>query len=585
VTRQAVTETTYTALFPFCGLGAGALGFLDARVRAFGEDARFVSVGGIDNDPEACKDFVMLTKSPALCADIKTLTVEQLHGLCPNVPDVVFLSAPCKGSSKLISDAKASEPKYAEMNRLAEVWIDLMLRAWPTLPRLVLFENVPNLTTRAKAMLGRVKKMLRAAGYLLHDGYHECGELGGLAQRRRRWLMVARHATRVPPLLYQPPKKRVRACGEVLGPLPMPNHPDGGPMHVMPRISWLNWVRLALIPAGGDWRDLPGVVPAGKERRSVFKRHEVIDWEATCGTVGGPGSNGVANVADPRIAPKVSANAHHNKYAVTDWEKPAKTVTGATRPGSGSPNVADPRAASEEWFNGAYGVIAWNETAGTVTGGAAPSRGRFAVADPRLVPEKAPFDKAYGVVAWEQPARTIAGGSDVGQGAYAVADVRVKCRPRAGSYGVIPWHEAAKTVTGSACVDNGAFAVADPRTPECPVMIIRDVKKAPSEVPVIIAADGTWHRPLTTLELAVLQGMPWRIDGKPLKLAGHNVSAWRERIGNAVPPPAARAIAETMLVNLAAAETQSFTLSGDGAVWVTPVPRAYRDRTHPVRLD
>lgn len=571
------TELTYTALFPFCGLGAGARGFVDARVRVFDRDVRFTSVGGIDNNPEACKDFVLLTKSPALCVDIRELTVARLLEFCPIAPDVVFLSAPCKGSSKLISDAKAAQPKYAEMNRLAEIWIELMLRAWPTLPRLVLFENVPNLTTRAKEMLKRVKKLLKGAGYLLHDGFHECGELGGLAQRRKRWLMVARHAQRVPPLLYQPPKKRVRACGEVLGPLPMPNHPDGGPMHVMPRISWLNWVRLALIPAGGDWRDLPGVVPAGKERREFFKRHEVLDWTRTCGTVGGPGSNGVENVADPRVP-----HAFRGGYRVQPWDDAARTVVGEASVTNGA-SIADPRVTSEEWFNGAYGVSRWTDPAATVTSGAAPSRGRFAIADPRLVPEKAPFDKAYGVLAWEAPARTVAGGSDVGQGAYAVADVRVKCTPRAGAYGVIPWQEAAKTVTGSACIDNGAFAVADPRTPELPVMIIRDVKKAPSEVPIIVAADGTWHRPLTTLELAVLQGLPWMLDGKPLKLAGSNVSAWRERIGNAVPPPAACAIAETMLVNLAAAETQSFALSSDGAVWVKPIPRALRRTDGPVR--
>jgi site-specific DNA-cytosine methylase len=119
------------------------------------------------------------------------------------------------------------------------------------------------------------------------------------------------------------------------------------------------------------------------------------------------------------------------------------------------------------------------------------------------------------------------------------------------------WDDAAKTITGSARFDNGTFAVADPRKP-------------PERLPLIVAADGTWHRPLTTLELAALQGFPTIIDGKPLVLSGSSQSAWRERIGNAVPPPTAQAIAEQMLVTLAQADLEAFTLSTSGAVWVEP---------------
>lgn len=61
---------------------------------------------------------------------------------------------------------------------------------------------------------------------------------------------------------------------------------------------------------------------------------------------------------------------------------------------------------------------------------------------------------------------------------------------------------------------------------------------------MIRALDGTWHRPFTTLELAALQGM---VDlEETLELHGTSDSAWRERIGNAVPPPAAQAIAGVM---------------------------------------
>lgn len=61
---------------------------------------------------------------------------------------------------------------------------------------------------------------------------------------------------------------------------------------------------------------------------------------------------------------------------------------------------------------------------------------------------------------------------------------------------------------------------------------------------MIIAPDGTWHRPFTTLELAALQGL---VDpGEWLELEGTSDTAWRERIGNAVPPPAASAVASVI---------------------------------------
>lgn len=702
MSAAAPTERVYRVLFPFCGIGGGALGFISpgARTRIFGKDVRCESIGGIDNDPAVCKAFVYLTKSPALCADISTLTVARLVDFAgERAPDGVFLSAPCKGSSKLIPDAKALEPKYVKLNALAENWIDLMLAAWGDRPpKFVLFENVPNVTTRAKAMIGRIKSKLRKAGYAIHDGYHDCGELGGLGQRRKRWLMVARHAAQVPPLLYQPPTKRVRGCGEVIGPLPMPGDPAGGKMHKMPRISFLNWVRLALIPAGGDWRDLPNVLVDGQKRREKFKRHEVADWAKPTGTVGGSGSNGVTNVADPRpttewfngcyevldwlqpsraviggrsngalyvadprVAPeyllKPSPGRHVHKYAVGAWEAPARTVISKTQPGSGGPAVADPRvphafsgdprlaakafplgygvtswnapswtitsggriaqgsfavadprvvvtfsangapegqSVAARWFHHVLRVVPWTEPSGTVTGALGPTNGAACVADPRwqrLLPQRMPYDKAYGVLGWGDPAHTIAAGSDVGQGAYAIADGRLSwlealdavggrvalgCTPHAGAYGVLPWTEAAKTITASACHDNGAFAVVDPRWPDVPLFVVHDVTKAPSEVPVIIAADGTWHRPFTTLELAVLQGLPSEVDGQPLELPGSNATAWREWIGNVVPPPAAAAIATRMLVNLASADEGAFVLAPDGEVWVRPDRNARR---------
>lgn len=502
---------TSTALFPFCGLGAGALGFLQA-VSEDGPVHGFRSLGGIDLDAEACRDFETLTSSPALCADVWHLSPADVRrAFGERRPDVVFLSPPCKGASGLLSAEKARSEKYVQMNGLALAWVRLMLAAWPERPPLVLLENVPRLPTRAPEVIAQVRALLQGAGYAIAEGYHDCGELGGLAQHRRRYLLVARHERTVPALLYQPPRLRVRGCGEVLEQLPLPGDPAAGQLHALPRISWLNWVRLALIPAGGDWRDLEGVLAEGQARREQWARYGVADWREPVGTVAGSGSNGCFGVSDPRVQ-----RAYDHGYAVLRWDQAAWTIAGKSSVGCGAYAVADPRLGYDT-RRGTGRVTGWGEPVPTVTG----QSGR-------------PGHCSGGIV----------------------ADPRLSCEPRAGAYGVLRWDAPAGTVTGAAGIDNGSFAVADPRLPP------------PSPV-VIVAADGTWHRPLTLLELAALQGLPATVHGAPLTLAGKSRARWAERIGNAVPVGTARAIAGQMLRTLSAAVDGSLHLSSS-AIWVQP---------------
>lgn len=52
--------------------------------------------------------------------------------------------------------------------------------------------------------------------YVCSETTHDCGELGGLAQSRQRFLMVAHKTTKVPGFLYESPKRNLRRVSEIL---------------------------------------------------------------------------------------------------------------------------------------------------------------------------------------------------------------------------------------------------------------------------------------------------------------------------------------------------------------------------------
>jgi site-specific DNA-cytosine methylase len=574
----------FRVLHFFCGLGGKALGFQASSATHAGVTATFETIGGIDFNELACRDFTRLTGAPALCANVHTMEPADLLAFAgPDAPDVVAMSPPCKGLSGLLSEKKAAEPKYQEMNTLMLRALMLIASTWDRPPPIIFVENVPRMSSRGAEVVRKSSAILEHAGYAINIGTHDCGEIGGLAQHRVRWFLAARHRAQVPQVVYQPRKQRVRACGEVLGRLPMPGDiAAAGPMHAVPDLHWCNWLRLAEIPAGGDWRDIPGgssstfghvdrVTPIGTVTRSPAPssgggavadprtafgdnanrhRHKyaVRAWEqssftiTSTSTVGG----GAPSVADPRIALPFKAGRHWNKYAVAAWDHPAPVIIGALQVGSGAPSVADPRVPR----NDDLGVIGWSEPSGAITGDARPRKGRFAVADPRFSEgKKKNWQRVAGVIAWDKPIDTVTSGAGIHAGAFQVADPRIVSQPR---YVIMTLEQA---------------RAAD-----------FDPKKPVPFIPVIIAADGTWHRPLTTLELGVLQALPWIVNGEPLVLAvregarsGH--TRWREAIGNAVPPDAAQSVGDQLLEALVIAALGSFALSNND-IWVAPSAEA-----------
>ncbi|WP_316979983.1 DNA cytosine methyltransferase [Shumkonia mesophila] len=586
----------------FCGIGGGAAGFNLAHARVGTMEGRFRCLGGVDSDPSAVRDFDRLAGVPGTRLDLfdrdqyvawhghkppegwREATPEDIRRAAGNErPHIVFTSPPCKGFSGLLSESRSASAKYQALNRLTVRGLFLMFEAWADdPPEFVLMENVPRIATRGAPLLDVIGRMFDHYGYAWADGTHDCGELGGLAQSRKRFLRVARHRVKVPPFLYQPEKKRLRSVGEVLGALPLPGDAAAGPMHSVPRLTWKTWVRLAFVEAGSDWRSLNRLaVEDGVLRdylivpdinREGSGNYGVCRWDESCGTISGDArpSKGRYSVADPR---RPDDRAAFGQYGVRPWDGVGPAVTGKAAPGSGPFTVADPRHHGPEKFNNIYRIVPWNRQAATVTGAGGKAQ---CVADPRCDWHPAASRNKYRIVEWNKATGCVIGSRAPCEGAACVADPRPGIDHSdghyvtGGHYGVVPWDGQSGAVTAHAKHDRGHFSVADPRGAfggYPPAMVLPEANE--QLTCVIRALDGTWHRPFTTLELAALQDLVDPGDFRPLDGASH--TAWREHVGNAVPRAAAQAIGGVIGTALLLAWAgQTFTL-GMTPIWVRQV--------------
>lgn len=721
----ATAEVEFRHYHFFCGLGGGGKGFNKGTARVGNLKGKWRCIGGVDSDQAAIRDFTRATGVQGTVIDL--FSREQyraFHGREPppgwreattddirasaggERPHAVFLSAPCKGFSGLLPEASSITDKYQALNALTLRGVWLMLETWKDdPPELIIFENVPRIMKRGRKLLDQIIALLRAYGYAVRETAHDCGVIGGLGQSRKRFLMVARHEAKVPPFLYEPEKRRLRGVGEVIGKLPRPGDPVGGPMHRMPALQWKTWVRLAFVEAGSDWRSLNklavedgvlrdfGILPDVEWQAGVLGVHR---WTDSTGVVAGRSTptNGAFAVADPNpknfpedrsgllgvgtweepaslvrgqrspqqgrfsvADPRVDGHAKSVQLGVRKWDQTAACVKGDVSVGTGPYAVSDPRVEGKPRFNNTFRIVPWaasapavagpggpagglavadprpperddykqtkyrvtglDEASGAVIGASTTGNGAYAVADPALNWGENAHGSKLAVQGWEEPARTVtssrilAGGGAVADprpgygdgahqnllavtdwedpaktvtsskhpagGALSVADPRPvglnanrEHYKSGGHYGVVPWEGTGYAVPGYAKYDRGHWSVADPRETEAEPLI--ELPRPEDRlVAVIRALDNTWHRPFTTLELAALQSLvdPDEVEG--FKLDGNSDSAWRERIGNAVPPDAAAEIASVMATTLLLAMTgQTFMLSSQ-PIWVRDI--------------
>lgn len=583
----------FTVLHLFSGSGGGALGF---------KRAGFRSLGSIDLDPVACRDLERLTGERAICADLLAMDPADLRGHISECPDVVFTSPPCKGFSGCLPEGQSITDKYRAFNSLALHGVWLCLEAWgERRPKLIVLENVPRIKTRGREWLTHLCALLHHYGYSVDMRTHNCGEIGGLAQNRERFLLVARQREACMDYLREPPAKRVRTVGEALFHLPSPAANHGDRLHRLPGLSAMNQLRLAAIRKGKDWRDLPAEIRIGKSGSSK-SRHAgklgVEDHEAQAHTVIGRGSRPGStwcSVTDPRIGFGVdpttakpgswAAAGRPDAYGVQDPAKPGTTVRARSEVQTSRRSIADPRIVDPKLTprkarqNGGFEVNADDRRPRAAHRRRADHRVRAGIADPRLTCE--PRSGAYGMLNADEVGPTIIGYHKHDRAPASVADPRLTHAPRRGSFGLLDNNEPAPVIRGRHTVRQAPAALVDWRG--WPVATHELVEEAGSLVLygpeldlistrprrdiVIRAPDGTWHRPMTTRELACLQSFPDDFVFEGSDSSSKTQPGIREHIGNAVPPDAAEAIAVECMVALMSSADGGYHLS-NGNIWV-----------------
>lgn len=620
----AITKTL-TALIMFCGSGGLSIGY----------DRAGFDTTGIDYDPRACEDHRNVGKT--IQADILAMGPGDLQALYPECPDVYGSSSPCIGFSGCLPEATSKTAKYQGFNSLALHGIQLGLEAWKgaktgrKVPGLIILENVPRIQSRGKDLLRHMIGLLHAEGYAVEMSTHCCGELGkGVAQKRRRFLMVARHMPTVMDFLRKPPQYKPLAIKEVLWQLPVPR-PGGKGSHSLPALAALNHLRLACIPAGGDWRDLPSEVllypcesgeleaVTGIRWEHCAGRHAgklgVLDWSLPARTIIGKARvcNTWNAVADPRVGWNPDLHGGRpDSYGVADPDAPSPTVRGKALIQNSKSSIPDPRVgvdlpARKKRQNGGFGVESSGQPAHAVIAEGTVRNTRASVADPRLTCK--PRKGAYGVTGADEASATIVGHHAHDNGPASVADPRLDHAPRRGSHGVLAADQPADTIRGLHTVRQAPGSVQDPRlaktakakhvalqvrydergwpVPTHELVRLDDgrlvlygpaidfASKRPRTDIVIRSVDGTNHRPMTDDELKLLQGFPLDFvfcgpsSCSKTKAGELPRTGRRKRIGNAVPPPTAEAIARECMATLVASAHGGFRLAS-GLVWVSP---------------
>lgn len=246
-----------TAIEGFCGAGGLSLG-----LRQAGFDVR----AAFDFDETAVATYRANFGNHVHQLDAYRITGAELldlAGLKPGELDLYAGGPPCPGFSLQRRRVPGEEwdPRNVLTLHHARIGAEM-------LPRVVLFENVPALLgPRNDGYIERIQSILfryRMSTYVLDAWDH-----GAPQRRRRAVIFFVREDIEGDPIIEQVARRLTVA--DAIGDLPEP--PDDGsehrdfPHHATNGLSNLNRVRLAHVPLGGSWIDLPPELQLDCHRR------------------------------------------------------------------------------------------------------------------------------------------------------------------------------------------------------------------------------------------------------------------------------------------------------------------------------
>jgi len=230
----------------FSGAGGLSLGLVSAG---------FDVVAAVDNWQLAVDTYTKNFSHAAVCRDIGDLSGVELCkivGMKPGDIDVVAGGPPCQGFSvQRIGD------DFDDRNGLV---LDFARMVIEMQPRAFLMENVPGLLGKRGAhTFAAFTRKLEAAGYSVCVQRINAADYG-VPQNRRR-VLVSGFRRDVSGVMPQPATAELLTVWDAIGDLPAPAPPGTAnaddPLHVESKMSPLNRERLALIPPGGGFEDLP----------------------------------------------------------------------------------------------------------------------------------------------------------------------------------------------------------------------------------------------------------------------------------------------------------------------------------------
>lgn len=240
---------TYRALDLFCGAGGMSLGL---------EAAGFELVAAVDNWAPAAESYRQNFQHTLLEKDISSFGLPDLHSasIDPGSVDVVVGGPPCQGFS-IQRIGKNEDDRNNLVLQFARIVAEVS-------PKAFVMENVPGLLGKRGIHLStELMELFSRAGYDVNKRILDAASYGVPQYRRRVFFVGTRRDLGInyafPVQTHE--EGQYVSVREAIADLPSPpddfTAPPGDPLHRRMRISQLNLKRLALIPPGGGFEDLP----------------------------------------------------------------------------------------------------------------------------------------------------------------------------------------------------------------------------------------------------------------------------------------------------------------------------------------